>query len=254
MEKTNVLLPSLHRWGLVVGALLLCGCSALNGADQQGTLSAELTEFVGGSTAIAQTLQARTTEVAATVAAAATVAFQLDGVNQQLAVTMRAAIPPTRQIVSADGPVTPGLNAPLPGEWTPTPLDGALDSTSNPNATPPPGGANQVTVVGPALAVRDSDGCAVSVQNSISASSPRIYATTRILNATAGTSVQATWSNQGAVVFSNDPYTLPSDDADFCVWFYIEPTDVNFALGEWSLQFLINGSLAGTPAAFTLTQ
>lgn len=243
-----------HRWGLVWSALLLSGCGALSGADQQGTLAVELTQFQGEATAIAQTLQARTTEVAATTAWAATSAFQLDGVNQQLAVTMRAAIPPTRQIVSADGPVTPGMNAPLPGEWTPTPIDGSSVSTPNPNATPPPGGVNQLTTVGPALAVRDSDGCAAGVQTSISASAPRIYATTRILNATAGTSVQASWSSGGSVVFSNNPYTLPTDEADFCVWFYIEPADVNFTPGDWSLQFLINGSPAGNPAAFTLTQ
>lgn len=238
---------------LLAAALILSGCGVLSGADQQGTLSAELTQFQGEATTIAQTLQARNTEVASTVAWARTSVFQLDGVNQQLAVTMRAAIPATQQIVSADGPVTPGMNAPLPGEWTPTPLPGAAINTPDPNATVPAGGANQVTAVGPALAVRDSDGCAAGVQTAIPASVSRIYATTRILNATAGTSVQAAWSNEGSVVFSNNPYTVPADDADFCVWFYIEPTDVNFAPGAWSLQFLINGSPAGSAATFTLT-
>jgi hypothetical protein len=236
------------------GALLAGGCGTLSGADQQGTLSAELTEFVEESTAIASTLQARTTEIAATSAWSATSVFLLDGINQQLAVTMRAAIPPTRQIVSAEGPVTPGMNAPLPGEWTPTPLNGSPAATPDPNVTSAADTPNQLTAVGPALAVRESDGCAASVQTMIPASSPRIYATTRILNATAGTSVQASWSLGGAVVFSNNPYTIPQDDADFCVWFYIEPADVNFAPGDWSLQFLINGSPAGSPAEFTLTQ
>lgn len=244
---------SFYAPGLFWAALLLGGCGALSGADQQGTLAVELSQFQGESTAIAQTLQARSTDVAATVVWAATSAFQLDGVNQQLAVTMRAAIPPTQQIVSADGPVTPGMNAPLPGEWTPTPVPGAAVSTPAPNITAPSGGANQLTEVGPALAVRDSDGCAAGIQTTISASSTRIYATTRILNATAGTSVQASWSNEGIVVFSNNSYTLPADEADFCVWFYIEPADVSFTPGAWSLQFLINGSPAGNPASFTLT-
>lgn len=246
-------------WRILPGAallatmLLISGCGALDGSDQRGTLAAEATAALDEATTIARTLTWRTTEVAATAAAAATVIYQLDGVNQQLAVTMRAAIPPTQQVVLDTGPVTPGYNEPLPGEWTPTPPPGSVTSPEVPGATSAPGTSNQLTAVGPALSVRDSDGCAVSLQTSISASSSRIYATTRILNATAGTSVQAAWSSGGQVVFSNTPYTLPSDDADFCVWFYIEPADVTFAPGEWSLQFLINGQPSGSPAAFTLT-
>jgi len=237
---------------LLAGVLLVSGCGVLDGSDQRGTLAAEATASLDEATAIARTLTWRTTEVAATAASAATVVFQLDGVNQQLAVTMRAAIPPTQQVVQDSGPVTPGYNEPLPGEWTPTPLPGSVPDNTSPGATPPPDAPNQIAQVGPALAVRDSDGCAASIQTSVSASSPRIYATARILNATAGSSVQASWSSGGQVVFSNTPYTLPADDADFCVWFYIEPTDVTFAPGEWSLQFLVNSQPAGAPAAFSL--
>lgn len=238
---------------VLAAALLAGGCGVLDGSDQRGTLAAEVTASLDEATAIARTLTWRTTEVAATAASAATVIFQLDGVNQQLAVTMRAAIPPTQQVVQDTGPVTPGYNEPLPGEWTLTPLPGTVPDSALAGATPPPNAPNQIAQVGPALAIRDSDGCAVSIQTSLPASSPRIYATARILNATAGTSVQAGWSRGGQVVFSNTPYSLPADDADFCVWFYIEPADVTFSPGEWSLQYLINGQPSGVPAAFTLT-
>lgn len=238
---------------ILAGAFLIGGCGTLDGSDQRGTLAAEVTASLDEATAIARTLTWRTTEVAATAASAATVIFQLDGVNQQLAVTMRAAIPPTQQVVQDTGPVTPGYNEPLPGEWTPTPLPGSEPDVVPPGATPAPNATNQIVQVGPALAVRDSDGCAVAIQTSFPASSSRIYATARILNATAGTSVQAAWSSGGQVVFSNTAYTLPADDADFCVWFYIEPADVTFSPGEWSLQFLVNGQQSGASAAFTLT-
>jgi hypothetical protein len=246
---TQVLTPARLLLLAVSLAATLTGCAG----DQQANLAAEVTAALDEATAIAQTLSARTTEVAGTAAAAATTVFQLDGINQQLAVTMRAAIPPTDQVVFNSAPVTPGLNAPLPGQWTPTPILGAEADQPPPGATPAPGAQNQITAVGPALAVRESDGCAVAIQSSIPASSPRIYATTRIVNATAGTSVQAAWSSGGQVVFSNTPYALPADDADFCVWFYIEPTDVTFAPGDWSLQFLVNGQPTGAPTAFTLT-
>lgn len=235
--------------GATVLVLAVTGCAS----DQRTTLESEATAALDEATAIARTVGWRTTEVAGTAAAAATTVFQLDGINQQLAVTMRAAIPPTDQIVQNSGVVTPGMNAPLPGEWTPTPPPGATSPPGGSVATPAPDAVNQVTQVGPALAVRDSDGCAVQIQTSLPASSPRIYATTRVINATAGTSVQATWSSGGQVVFSNTAYTLPADDADFCVWFYIEPADVTFTPGEWSLQFLVNGQPTGSAAAFTLT-
>lgn len=246
-------LRALPRIIALAVTLTITGCGVLDGSDQRGTLAAEVTASLDEATAIARTVAWRTTEVAATSAAAATAIFQLDGVNQQLAVTMRAANPPTRQVVDDTGPVTPGLNAPLPGEWTPTPTGGSQAEPGDIAATPPAGTANQVTAVGPALAVRESDGCAAGIQTSIPASAPRIYATTRILNATTGSSVQAAWSSGGQVVFSNTPYTLPADDPDFCVWFYIEPADVTFAPGDWSLQFLINGQPAGSPAPFALT-
>ena len=225
----------------------------MNGADQRETLSAEVTQALGEVTAIAATLGVRATEVAGTAVSASTSVAMLDGVNQQLSVTMRAAIPPTDQVVYNSGPVTPGLNAPLPGEWTPTPPPGTTSVPGAGAATPPADSPNQLTAVGPALSVRESDGCAVALQSAFPASTSRIYATTRILNARSGTSIQATWSTNGQVAFSNTPYTIPSDDPDFCVWFYIEPADVTFAPGEWSLQFLVNGQPSGMSASFSLT-
>lgn len=254
MRTARAYFPKLTASALLAVATLLGACSTLDGSDQRATLVIEVTESVDQATTIARTLTFRSTEVAVTAAAAATTIYQLDGINVQLAATMRAALPPTQQVVFDTAPVTPGLNAPLPGEWTQTPLPGApVAQPGAGSATPVPDQPNQLTAVGPALAVRDADGCAVALQTSIPASSPRIYATTRILNAAAGTSIQAAWSSQGQVVFSNNPYTIPEDDPDFCVWFYIEPADVNFAPGDWSLQFLVNGQPGGASAAFTLT-
>ncbi len=117
----------------------------------------------------------------------------------------------------------------------------------------PSGESNQLTQVGVALGVYDSDGCATGLQTQVSSGAPRLYATTRILNALAGSQLSVTWTASGQVVYTNNAYTLSENDDDFCLWFYIEPTDVNFAPGEWSIQFLVNGQLAGSPSVFTMT-
>jgi hypothetical protein len=228
---------------LVLVLLCMTGCGALNSTDTRGTLAAEATAFVDESTQIALSINQRATQVAATAAIARTDAAFIDGVNVQLAATMRAAIPPTQQIIANSGPITPGMMATLD-----TPR------TADPNVpTADPAAVNQLTQVGVALAVREADGCAASLQSSVSATAPRIYATTRILNAAGGTAISASWSSAGQVVYSNSAYQIPQDDDDFCLWFYIEPTDVTFSPGDWQVQFLVNNQPVGAPAAFTMT-
>lgn len=238
----------------ICGSLAVClifivgACDTLRGVDTKGTLQAEVTEFVDASTDIAETSAALATSINATAARARTEIAMIDGVNAQLALTLRAALPPTQQIVSNQGPVTPEFDSSVLGQFTPTPGAGGE------SAITPSGDSNQLTQVGVALNVReDIDGCAAGLQTQVPASSPRLYATTRILNALAGAQVSVTWTANGQVVYSNSAYGLPQDDPDFCVWFYIEPTDVTFAPGEWAIQFSINGQPVGSPSVFTMT-
>ncbi len=229
--------------GLWLLCVLVAGCGIVNSNDTRATLAAEVTAFADESTQIALGINARATLVAATAAVARTEAANVDGVNVQLASTMRAAIPPTQQIVANSGPVTPGMMGPIDAM-----------PTADPNQPIPEGGAvNQLTQVGVALTVRDSDGCAVSIQSTVGAGSARLYATTRIINALGGTAISATWSTAGQVVYSNSAYQIPQDDADFCLWFYIEPTDVTFSPGTWEVQFLVNNQPTGQTAVFTMT-
>lgn len=227
-----------RRFFLFVTSLLslwiVSACGALSGVDTPATLQAEVTEFALESTDIAQTLSAQATSAFQSAEMARTEVIFLDGVNQQLAATMRAASPPTQQVISDQAIVTPGMNAPLPDQFTPTPNSDGGQVVSSPDS-------NQLTEIGAALAVRESDDCAVGLQTQISASSPRIYATTRILNALNGTQVSAAWNYAGDTVYTNTAYEIPRDDDDFCLWFYIEPTDVAFTPGDWSIQFMVNG-------------
>jgi hypothetical protein len=227
----------------LAAACALSACTAFGSTDARGTAQAEALAFGQESTAIAQAVIAQGTAGMQTALFARTEAANVEGINVRLAETMRAVMPPTQQIVNSQGAVTPGMNAPLPGQFTPTPGAGAAgDGTSN-----------LITDVGMALAVRDSDGCAQQVLSQVSAQSSRLYATARVRNALASTQVSVSWLVSGQVVYTNSAYTLPQDDPDFCLWFYIEPVDVSFAPGEWAVQFLVNGQPAGAPAPFTMT-
>jgi hypothetical protein len=212
-------------------------------------MQAEQTEFVDESTRIASTLRVRGTEVMETAAFAETYVANADGINRQLAATMRALIPPTDQVIDTSGEVTPGLIA-RPGEFA-----AATQAPSMPDAveTVSPDTPNVFTQVATAAGVRDSDGCAIAPQSEFSTNAPEIYITARVLNATAGTTVTATWSYEGEQVFQSPSFTIEADDPDFCVWFYIEPVDVTFSAGSWSAQFVVNGQPQQPAASFTIS-
>lgn len=235
---------------LVTGALLLllCACSGANSGDVAGTMQAEQSLFVQESTAIAQTLRARSTQVASTAAAAQTYAANVEGLNRQLAATRSALIPPTQQLVERSGPVTPGMiatagEALTSGVSTPPP-------SQNGSATAAP---NQFTEVATAAGVRESDGCANGTQSQFTTNAPEIYLTARVLNVTAGSVIGSSWTYEGQVVFTSGSFTVPEDDSDYCVYYYIEPSDVAFSPGTWSAQFLLNGSPVGSAATFSIS-
>lgn len=246
------------------GLLLLTGCTTLGGSEDPALMQAEVTALVDEATRIAVGNQQIATEIAATVAAAQTAVTVQEGVNRQLALTLRAVVPPTPQIVASSGIVTPGMNAPLvpPSPIPPQPGVGAAAPTLAPGsmqptlAPVPPAGmldsSNQFTAVATSAAVNEADGCAVSFQASFPLSTPRIYATTRVLNARGGTSVLVEWSFNGQAALRSSAYTIPQDDPDFCLWFFLEPTDVPFQAGSWSVQFYADNQPVLPVAQFTM--
>lgn len=236
-------------WQIGIGGVLifLSACNALGSTDARATMLAEQTAYVEESTQVVATLNARSTEVLATSRAAETYVANVDGINRQLAVTLRAVNPPTQQIVDTSGLVTPGMIV------NPGVLSAATAVPVSPEGgTPSSSGVNQMSQVSTAAGVRDSDGCANGTQTQFSAGATSIYLTGHMLNATSGTSVSAEWLYEGQLVTQNEPYTIAQDDPDFCVWFYIEPTDAPFSPGSWSARFLINGVPVEPVASFAI--
>jgi hypothetical protein len=231
---------------MVTLALLAAACSPFLEGQQTPTeplINRE--QFAREGTAIAQAAQAQGTAVAQTAAAAGTYVAERESINSQLVQTLRAAVPPTQQIVSQSGLVTPGMNATVRPIETMT-TEAGIGTTAGIAAE------TRFVDVAAALSVRDSDGCAAAPVSRFSAGVTRIYATARALNIRAGTRMSADWLYNGALVYQSEPWTVSADDDDFCLWFYVEPNDFTFSPGSWSVQLYANGVPIQPPAAFTI--
>ncbi|PJF25733.1 MAG: hypothetical protein CUN53_11285 [Phototrophicales bacterium] len=198
-------------------------------------------QFAREGTAIAQAAQTQGTAVAKTAVAVGTYVAERESINSQLVQTLRAVVPPTQQIVSQSGLVTPGMNATVSPMEMPA-MTSAADSAVQ----------TRFVDVATALSVRDNDGCAVSPVSSFSTNVTRIYATARALNIRAGTQMAADWLYNGTLVYQSSPWTVSVDDDDFCLWFYVEPDDFAFSPGSWSVQLYANGVAIQPSAAFTI--
>jgi hypothetical protein len=215
-------------------------------------------EFQRESTAIAQAMVVQATEVAGTAVAAQAYVAQQESINIQLAATLRVVVPATQQVVDMSGPVTPGMVATLSPLTTP----GAISATQSagsvilPAASPSPGAdtgtGTQFTEIAVSLNVREDDGCVDGPTTSIPAGSTRIYATARAFNIRAGTLMGADWLREGQVVYQSSTWTVESDDDDFCLWFYIEPADVEFTPGAWAVRLYADGQALEPLASFTI--
>lgn len=236
------------RFVVIFFLLAMTACSPLLEVQQTPTeplISRE--QFAREGTAIAQAAQIQATAVAETAVAAGTYVAERESINSQLVQTLRAVVPPTQQIVSQSGLVTPGMNATVsPMEMAAlTPAAGALMAE---NATI----GTQFVDVATALSVRDNDGCAAAPVSSFPAGVTRIYATARALNIRAGTRMSADWLYNGTLVYQSSAWTVSVDDDDFCLWFYVEPDDFAFSAGSWSVQLYANGVAIQPPAVFTI--
>lgn len=233
---------------LAVALLIASACGALEAPDPAATLQANRLAFETEATSIAQAAQAQATEISGTAVAAETIVAQGDLINQQLLLTLRAVIPPTQQIVNEGEVVTPGhVASPAPGG-----VVAAVTPGANPDAGQVSGDSSTLfTQVQTALTVRDSDGCADTLQDAFPADIGRIYITTRALNIRAGTVMRVQWTYEGDPAFT-ESFTVEQNDDDFCLWFFIEPTEIAFSPGNWTVQLFENERPIDPVVAFTI--
>jgi hypothetical protein len=203
---------------LLISGCLLGACQVLNAPNVPATLSAQNTAFAAEATAIPLSIGQTSVAVARTAVAAETNVADVNSINRQLIATVNAVVP-----------VTP---APQVGS-APIASDGQVASSATTSA---------LVDIGVTGRKRDSDGCADGTQSQFAVDIPIIYATTRATTIAAGAVVAVEWKYQGEVVGSGS-YTVPNDETNFCMWFPLDPANVPFTPGAWSVQFSLNGSL-----------
>ncbi|MDX2160675.1 MAG: hypothetical protein SF162_05055 [bacterium] len=240
---------------VIVGlfGLLLSACSALGGTDNSALTAEPIAngELIQDGTALRQLLNDQATQVAATAVAAETYVTERESINAQLLATMRAAIPPTQQIVQAPGQGTPNVNAlpDVPGEGSGAAgQPGSMGSTNAGSVV----NGTQFSAIQSTRQVNETDGCAVGSSTQFVTTDPEIYVTSRAFNITAGTVLSSVWRYEGEIVYEFS-FTVNADDDDFCLWFSIDPATVPFTPGGWSVQLSADGTPLDPSVQFTIT-
>jgi hypothetical protein len=215
------------KYCVILFFVFLGGCQAFNQANTAATAQAENTLYASEKMAIAQTSVAQRSSVMATAYAAETRVIEVSNVNRQLLATARAGETPVdREIAGSLALGTPEAA----GE-----------------------GRRWFVKTGVAEQVRESDGCVedTDVVTRFSPTASRIYATFRAFNIGAGTPLAVAWSYNNEVVWE-ESFNLAESAAQICLWFYIDPTVVEFTPGSWTVALFADGFQLEQPMAFRI--
>ena len=212
----------------IILGVVLGGCQVLNAPNVPATVSVQNTAFAAEASAIPQSLEGTAVALARTAIVAETSVADINSVNRQLIATVDAVVPAASAPQAGVAPVVPNG-------------DTAASGTT----------ASTLVEIGVTQRKRDSDGCADGTQSQFAIDTPIIYATTRAPSINAGAVVSVEWKYQGQVVGSGS-YTLPQDQTNFCMWFPLDPANIPFTAGSWSVQFSLNGTVVEPTIFFNI--
>ncbi len=210
--------------------VLLAGCQVLNAPNAPETLSAQNTAFAAEATSIPLALQGTAVSLARTAVIVETDVAGINSISRQLIATAKVVVPITP---APQAGVAPILN------------NGTTQSNSSVTLT------NALVDIGVTSRKRDADGCADGTQSQFAVDTPIIYATTRATSISGGSIVSVEWKYQGEVVGSGS-YTLPKDETNFCIWFPLNPANIPFTPGSWSVQFTLNNAVVEPTIFFNI--
>jgi hypothetical protein len=217
----------IYSSAFIIG-VLLSGCQVLNAPNVPATLSAQNTAFAIEATSIPQSLEGTAIALVRTAVVAETDVAAINNVSRQLIATAKVVVPvaPVPQIGTA--PIIGDGNTQASGMTTSSLIDVGVTSRK-----------------------RDSDGCADGTQSQFPIDTPIIYATTRAPSISAGSVVAVEWKYQGEAVGSGS-YTVPKNETNFCIWFPLDPANIPFTAGSWSVQFTLNSAVVEPTIFFNI--
>jgi hypothetical protein len=211
----------------VIIGLLLGACQVLNAPNMPATLNAQNTAYAAEATAIPLALGQTSVAIARTAVAAETHVAEINSINRQLIATANVIAPSTLSPQIAVAPVDSG-NGQTANSAVTTFADSAVTSRK-----------------------RDSDGCADGSGAQFPVDTSIIYAITRATTINSGDIVSVEWKYQGQVV-SSGSYTASQDETNFCIWFPLDPANVPFTPGSWSVQFSLNRNVVEPTLFFNI--
>ena len=90
-----------------------------------------------------------------------------------------------------------------------------------------------------------ADDCVDTPQSDFSGSGANaIYISAIARNKPPGVTLQSIWSHSGDERVRFD-YTPDFHIQEYCVWFFIDPSDTEFTTGDWQVELTVNGALQG---------
>lgn len=182
-------------------------------------------------------------------AAMGTQVMQLGAQNRSLQGTIDAAFAG----VSPQQTLVPQPAAPQPGQ-TLAPNAGStpLFPESNPPTPTQVASASFVNAT-TSTAVSDDNGCAEDSVSVFETSEDQIYMVTVAQNVQPGTTFFTRWQPQGGTSFETVSWSPDEFFDEVCIWFFIEPSDLAFQPGGWSVELIVDG-LAAVSRSFQIGQ
>jgi hypothetical protein len=167
---------------------------------------------------------------------------QLGAQNRSLQGTIDAAyagISPQQTLIPQPAAVQPGQTLQPNAGTTP------LFPDSNP-PTPTPGISASFVQATTATTVNDVNGCAEDSVTRFETTEDQIYMVTVARNVQPGTTFYTRWLRQGGTSFETVSWTPDESFDEVCIWFFIEPADLSFEAGSWSVELVVDGLAAVT--------
>jgi hypothetical protein len=99
-----------------------------------------------------------------------------------------------------------------------------------------------------------ADDCAVGVTAQFSTGSSEIYVVAEAVNLPSGSVIESRWFRDESPVGPVYDFVPDFDIERACIWFFVDPTDFEFIAGQYSVELLLNGTLAIPRLPFTITE
>jgi hypothetical protein len=198
--------------------------------DIPATLEAEQMAFATEAADINATLQYQRAAAVVTVQAAETQASELTDLNRVLLATVRVGERPTQGRIPA-----------IMDESSlerPQSLMDDMDIEDGTEGVTASMGDMQITQIATANSVRESDGCASSVQSQFPADVSQVYLTAVARNLQAGTAFTVEWRFEDQIQDRSD-WVAPNNVDSLCIWFF---TEGPLQPGNWSARLYVNGA------------